>query len=112
MSDVTKRYDRFMSDPTPIRLGGIAANLARIASFAGDPRHHNAVLDLIEESKWFIEWAAPEADLDVAARLVEMQISLALIEARMHDGRIDVNAMIQSASTWSEEVLQMSGLLD
>ncbi len=101
-----------MSDPTPVRLGGIAANMARVASCSADARNNEAVLDMIEESKWFIEWAAPEADLDVAARLVEIQVSLALCELRMRNGLDGINQIADAASAWSEEVLKMSGLLD
>lgn len=112
MNNLAKRRDRFMSDPTPVRLGGIAANMARVASCAADVRNHEAVFDMIEESKWFIEWAAPEADLDVAARLVEIQVSLALCELRMRTGADSLDHIADAALAWSDEVLQMSGLLD
>ena len=112
MDNLAKRHDRFMADPLPVRLGGIAANLARVASCSSDARNHEAVLDMIEESKWFIEWAAPEAGLDVAARLVEIQVSLALYELRMRAGADSVDHIADAALAWSEEVLQMSGLLD
>ncbi len=101
-----------MADPTSVRLGGIAANLARIASCAANPQNRDAVLDMIEESKWFIEWAAPSAEVDVAARLVEIQVSLALSESRLRSGAEVPSQIAQAASAWSEEVLQMSGLLD
>jgi hypothetical protein len=107
---MAERHDRFMQDPPAIRLGGIAANLARIASFAGNPLNRQAVLDLTEESKWFIEWTAPLADVEVAARLAEIQVSLALTEMRLRGGRQDIGAMISAASDWSGELLEMSGL--
>jgi hypothetical protein len=112
MDKLAKRHERFMADSMPVRLGGIAANLARIASLAGNPLHHQAILDMVDESKWFIEWAAPEADLDVAARLVEIQVSLALCELRMRTGADSVDHIAEAASAWSDEVLKMSGLLD
>jgi hypothetical protein len=111
MRNADDRFVRFMQDPPPIRLGGLAANLARIASFADNPSHRQAVLDLIEESKWFIEWAAPTTEVHVAARLAEMQLSLALLESRMRSGGTDSAAIICDAQSWSEEVLAMSGLL-
>ena len=110
MNDPVRRHERFMRDDMPRRLGGIAADLARIGSFAPNPANRQAVLDLIEESKWFIEWVAPSVEPEVAARLAEMQVSLAVIEARMRAGDVDVPALIQSASAWSSEVLEMSGL--
>jgi hypothetical protein len=70
-----------------------------------------AVLDMIEESKWFIEWAAPSLEIDAAARLVEIQVSLAMLESRLHNGR-DAGHLMDQVPGWSEEVLRMSGLLD
>lgn len=112
MIEIGRRRERFMRDDVPVRLGGIAANLARIASFAPNPANRQAVLDLIEESKWFIEWAAPTADLDTAARLIEIQVSLALLESRILGNRLDMTTLVKTASEWRDEVLEMSGLLD
>jgi hypothetical protein len=70
--------DRYMKDGLKERLGGIAANLARIASFSANPKNRNAVESMLEETKFFIEWIAPDAPLNVQAFLVEVQIQLAL----------------------------------
>jgi len=43
-----------------IRLGGLAANLARIESFSNDPKHDEVVLGLVRESQLFIEWTATD----------------------------------------------------
>jgi len=59
-----------MRDSLSIRIGGIAANLLRIKSFSGHSGHNSAVAKLIDESKFFIEWTAPEADITVVAELV------------------------------------------
>lgn len=79
--------DRYMKDGLKERLGGIAANLARIASFSANPKNLNAVESLLQETKFFIEWTAPDAQLEVQAFLVEVQIQLALwhrIWSRVH----------------------------
>ncbi|TXT23563.1 MAG: hypothetical protein FD131_5196 [Rhodocyclaceae bacterium] len=47
---------RFLRDPLPIRLGGLAADLARIASFSENPANRHAVASLLEEGKYFAEW--------------------------------------------------------
>ena len=112
MMEIGRRRERFMRDDMPVRLGGIAANLARIASFAPNPANRQAVLDLIEESKWFIEWAAPSADLDTAARLIEMQVSLSLMENHLRGNSIDTAMLVKATSEWRDEVLEMSGLFE
>jgi hypothetical protein len=70
--------NRYLQDDLTVRLGGIAANLARIASCSNYPNEWEAVQSMLEESKFFIEWTAPEASLNVQAYLVELQIQLAL----------------------------------
>jgi len=77
MNDWSSRRERYLRDALPIRLGGLAANLARVKSFSDHPDHREVVESLIDESKFFIEWAAPDADLLVQAALVELQVQLA-----------------------------------
>ncbi len=64
---------RYLRDAVPVRLGGLAANLSRIKSFADKEASREAVASLIEESKYFIEWTARDAQVETAAQLVELQ---------------------------------------
>ena len=114
MRDWTGIRDRYLRDGLPTRLGGLAANLGRIRSFALRNASAEIVGGLIDESKRFIEWTAAEADVKVAAELVELQIELAGWERNLqqvmddpeHRGRV-----ASRAERWSERVLEMSGLL-
>ena len=106
--------ERYLRDALPIRLGGLATNLMRIASVAGHPGNHQVVDSLLEESKFFIEWTAPDATLDKQVALVELQIKL----ARWHYGwlcdatdQAKRTHLAQEARVWAEQVLEMSGLL-
>lgn len=56
--------ERYLRDDHSTRLGGLAANLARVHSFASNRGHLQAVEDLIVESEHFIEWLAPSARLE------------------------------------------------
>src|ERR1043165_18026 len=78
MKDWTTIRERYMSDPLPTRLGGLAANLSRIKSFSANEASRDTVASLINESKLFIEWTAAQAETETAAKLVELQIQLAL----------------------------------
>lgn len=102
--------DRYLRDPLPIRLGGLASDLARIASFADDFVSRDAVTSVMEEGKHFAEWAAPEAPLDIQALLAEVQISLAVWQRRWLAGQRDP-LMRTEAQRWSEQLLELSGLL-
>jgi len=114
MKNRDKRRFRYLQDQIPIRLGGIAANLSRISSLSDHLGHQKAVADMIEESKWFIEWTAAELEVQRAAELVRLQLLLAQweIEVAQHwqDEQWRSRLMAQAAE-WSRRVLDMSGLL-
>ncbi len=115
MNNLEERRIRYMQDGLPIRLGGLAANLARIVSFSRNPANKDAVNSLIEESKYFIEWTAPEAELQTSAELAEIQINLAIWQqnwdANWNDS-MKRSEIVQQAKHYSNSILQKSGLLD
>jgi hypothetical protein len=101
---------RYLKDDLRVRLGGIAANLARIASVSSDPADWEAVQSMLEESEFFIEWTAPEAPLNVQAHLVELQIQLALWHLRwpqVYTDPQECEKLAQLARTWSQKVLML-----
>ena len=101
---------RYLRDPLPIRLGGLAADLARVASFAENPLNHDAVTSLLEEGKYFAEWAAPDAPPQTQAALAEIQMLMALWQHRWLAGRPDP-VMREEARRWSDRLLALSGLV-
>ena len=109
-----QRRERFLRDNVAIRLGGIAANLARVHSFSDHPEHGNAVRSIIEESKFFLEWAIPDADGEIQPALVELQLTLATW-GRQWDGiwsdTEKRRACAEKAREHSAQVLGLSGLL-
>lgn len=114
MQDWQKIQDRYMQDELPIRLGGLAANLSRIKSFASNDNNQTAVGSLLEESKFFIEWTAKDAEIETAAELAELQVQLAVWSHSLEKIWQDVNQrqeVIKQSSQWSQKVLIFSGLL-
>jgi hypothetical protein len=101
---------RYLQDDLRVRLGGIAANLARIASASFDFADWEAVQSMLEESEFFIEWTAPETPLNVQAPLVELQIQMALwhrIWPQVHTDPQQREKLSQLARTWSQDVLTL-----
>jgi len=114
MRDWTVIQEWYVRDELPIRLGGLAANLARIKSFSSPTANREAVEGLIDENKFLIEWTAPEADIDTAAELVELQIQLAVWQrswASIWADTVQRMQVAEQSRIWSERVLDMSGLL-
>ena len=105
---------RFLKDELPIRLGGIAANLARIKSFSSNENHLRAIESLLDESKYYIEWTIKDAPIDVQAYLIQIQIQLALWQVQLMriwsntEKRISISTI---ANKWSQEILKLSGLM-
>lgn len=115
MKDWTAIRERYFRDPLAIRLGGLAANLSRIKSFARHEASREAVESLIDESKFFIEWTAAEADVSTAAQLVELQIQLARWQRNWTHLWVDPaqrQQLAEQSAAWSARVLEMSGLLN
>ena len=77
MKDLNTIRRRYLRDDLTVRLGGLAANLSRIKSFASHDTNREAVESLIDESKYFIGWTAAEAEVSTAAELVELQVQQA-----------------------------------
>lgn len=106
--------ERYLRDEVSVRLGGLAANLSRIKSFAHNEKNRSLVESLIEESKHFIEWTAQETEIETAAKLVELQVELALWQIRMNSIWLDADQRKQiseKSNNWSQQVLTASGLL-
>lgn len=106
--------ERYMRDAPPMRLGNLAANLARIQSFSDNPDHRDVVESLLEESAFFIEWTAQELELDTCVALVELQRLLVHWRHTWPIVWADPSlrmAVAQQAGAWSQRVLCMAGLL-
>ncbi len=114
MKDWTMMQERYLGETLPIRLGELAANLARIKSFSSNIQNGDAVKSLIEESKFFIEWTAMDVGIDGAAELVEMQVKLAqwqLAWSSIWTNDTQRIKVAEQAKIWSERVLEISGWL-
>jgi hypothetical protein len=114
MKGLQQLRDRYMQDPIPVRLGGLAANLSRVASFSEHAGHREAVLEMLEESKWFIEWTASELEIERTAELVRLQVQLALWQLQSQTEWDNVNwrnDLAVGSRQLSDRLLEMSGLL-
>ena len=114
MTNGSALQERYLRDSLPLRLGGLAANLARVQSFSDNPAHGDVVARLLEESAWFIEWTAADAPLDTQVALVACQRVLA--HWRLGWDKIWADAkrraeVAERAGAWSQQFLGLSGLL-
>ncbi|MFH1007754.1 MAG: hypothetical protein V1800_09665 [Candidatus Latescibacterota bacterium] len=115
MLNEEKLRQRFLSDPLPIRLGGLSATLGRISSSARVSESPAAVVaDLLDEAKHLIEWTAAEAEPETAAELVQIQRLIVLWQKGWGTSASDRTQQVllsTLAKSWSDKVLESSGLL-
>ena len=115
MVNKEKLRQRFLSDPLPVRLGGLSATLGRISSSARASESPAAVVaDLLDEAKHLIEWTAADAEPETAAELVQIQRLIVLWQKGWGTATCDRTQQIllsTLAKTWSDKVLEFSGLL-
>lgn len=114
MTNAAAIRERFLRDNPARRLGNLAANLARIESFGADPNHGELVRRLAEESAFFIEWAAPDAEPEVQCQLLGLQRLLVnWIRAwdRHWNDPQQRGLMRESAGRWAQDLLQIAGFI-
>ncbi len=106
MKDVSRLRDRFLQDGLDRRLGNIASDLLRLSTWLRMRRDDSAILDLMREIAWMIEWTGDQATeelVDVQRELCRWRRIWPLESAR--------SLCAFRAQQMSERVLAMSGLL-
>ncbi len=69
MRDLKRIRERYLRDGGPVRLGNLASSLLRLSNWVQTGRPDGAVIDLMREIAWFMEW---NGDL-ASAELADMQ---------------------------------------
>jgi len=113
MKEIISLRERYLREDLPGRLGGISSNLARMKSFSSHTDHKDVVNNLIEESKFFIEWSVPDAPLPLQEELVSIQIQLARWQLRWSEIWSDPDkrdSFAADAFAMSLHILELSGL--
>jgi hypothetical protein len=109
-----KLRERFLRDPLPRRLGGLAATLGRISSSARKSTDPKVVSNLLDEAKHLIEWTAADTEPETAAELVRIQSLISLWERVWDEAsqspkqRIILSVL---AKEWSDKAIDFSGLV-
>ena len=114
MMKLEKLRERFLRDPLPRRLGGLAATLGRISSSARRASDPQTVTNLLNEAKHLLEWTAADTAPETAAELVKIQLMITLWQhAWEQASQYPQQRLLLSvqAKDWSDKALDFSGLL-
>jgi hypothetical protein len=113
MTNKEKLRERFLRDPLPRRLGGLAATLGRISSSARKSDDPSIVANLLDEAKHLIEWTAADAEPEAAAELVQIQTLITLWQKTWAEASQNPKQRLLlsvQAKDWSDKAVDFSGL--
>ncbi len=110
MRDLEKVQARYLRDQWPVRLGNLASNLLRLGNWVQMRHSDEAIVELIRESAWFIEWTVNDTPTDIMAELADLQRELCLWR-RIWPQEAVRHVLVFRARRMSEQVLRLSGLL-
>jgi hypothetical protein len=69
MRDLKKMQERFNRDGNSVRLGNLASDLLRLSKWIQARHNDEAIIDLMREIAWLMEWSGDSA----LAELADMQ---------------------------------------
>lgn len=114
MTNLEAIRERYSKEPFNKRLGHLASDLARISSFIDNPANRAVVNDILEESKFFIEWIAPKAASSIQTILSDMQFKLAVWQRHLLLSKecfAEQKEVKRKTRYWSLRLLKISGLI-
>ena len=101
--------ERYLRDPLPLRLAGLAADLSRVSSSARRATGGAAAAAMLEESQYLIEWTAAEAQAEVAEELVNLQVLIALWRRAWPEAQhspLPRRLLAVQAKQWADQVMR------
>jgi hypothetical protein len=107
MRDLRRRMERYLRDRGPVRLGNLASNLLRLSNWVRRGDRDEAVIDLMREIAWLMEW---NGDL-ASPELANMQREICRWR-RVWPIEAVRSILALRAAQMSSRILEMSGLLE
>src|SRR4030067_363660 len=107
MRDLKRMRERFIRDGSPVRMGNLASNLLRLGKWIQTGHNDGAIVDLMREIAWFMEWSGDLA----SAELADMQREICRWR-RVWPVEQVRHILALRASQMSNRILEESGLLE
>ena len=99
--------DRFLRDESPVRMGNLASNLLRLSKWIQTGYNDEAIVDLMRQIAWLMEWSGDLASTDLA----DMQREICRWRRVWPVDRAR-HILALRASQMSNRILEGSGLLE
>jgi hypothetical protein len=107
MKDLKRMRERFIRDESSVRMGNLASNLLRLSKWIQKGHNDEAIVDLMREIAWLMEWSGDLASVDLA----DMQREICRWR-RIWPVEKARNVLSLRASQMSNRILEGSGLLE
>jgi hypothetical protein len=107
MRDLKRMRERFIRDQSSVRMGNLASNLLRLGKWIQTGHNDGAIVDLMREIAWLMEWIGDSA----SAELADMQREICRWRRvwPVEQGR---QTLALRAFQMSNRILERSGLLE
>ena len=66
MKDLKRMRERFIRDESSVRMGNLASNLLRLSKWIQTEHNDEAIVDLMRQIAWLMEWSGDLASPDLA----------------------------------------------
>jgi hypothetical protein len=99
--------ERFIRDPSPVRMGNLASDLLRLSKWIQARHSDEAIVDLMREIAWIMEWIGDLASPELA----DMQREICRWR-RVWPIEQERHILALRASQMSNRILECSGLLE
>ncbi len=107
MKDLKRMRDRFVRDESPVRMGNLASDLLRLSKWVRTGHKDEAIIDLMRQIAWLMEWSGGLA----SAELADMQREICRWR-RVWPVEPARSILALRASQMSNRILESSGLLE
>ena len=107
MRDIKKMRERYLRDSGPVRLGNLASSLLRLNHWLTKYHRDDAIIDLMREIAWYMEWSGDMALVE----LVDMQREICRWR-RVWPAEQARPILAFRALQMSNRILEVSGLLE
>jgi hypothetical protein len=107
MRNITKMRDRYLRDKAPVRMGNLASSLLRLSQWVKNRHREEAIIDLMREIAWFMEWCGDLASpvlADMQREICRWRRIWPVEQAR--------SILAFRALQMSNRILEWSGLLE
>lgn len=107
MKDLKRMRERFIRDRSPVRVGNLASDLLRLSKWIRARHNDEAIIDLMREIAWRMEWSGDLA----SAELADMQREICRWR-RVWPVEQARSILALRALQMSNRILEWSGLLE